>query len=236
MLNCFIHSDEEYTELYDALKAKNLVLLNAPEEYVRCHSFEHAYPYIHKLTPKTVVVHDVSEVEEAVNRLGLPVFIKGAVQSRKDRGWKACAATTLKEAESIVASLFGSYSFSEGTAIIRKLVPLRHVACQKDGFPIAREFRVVLYRHEILGLGYYWPVQDALQTLEEAERSVVNALAVKASIKLNVPFVVIDVAQLDNGTWTVIEPGDPQSAGLPNFDLPKCFTRLAEKISGERVK
>src|SRR5262249_46284357 len=97
----FIHSLEEYSELYSALKVKNLVLINSPDEYLRTHSFEEAYPFIRELTPATVIVRTLGQVRDAVKKLGLPIFIKGAVQSRKDRGWKFCLAKNVREAENI---------------------------------------------------------------------------------------------------------------------------------------
>lgn len=229
----FIHTSDDYAELYAALAAKNMMLVNSPAEYVRCHSLAAAYPHIRGLTPESVIVRDVGAVAEAAWRLGFPLFIKGAVQSRKDLGWKACLAHSISEAEQSVSALLDNYAYSEGAAILRKLVPLRHQFRRADGFPMAREFRVILHQDTPIGIGHYWPEEDPFSELTDAERSAVCELAVKASQQLRVPYLAIDIAQLENGTWTVIETGDPQTSGLAKIDVAECFSRLAERLVGK---
>jgi hypothetical protein len=226
----YVHTSDDYSELYAALAAKNLILVNSPAEYVRCHSFAASYPHLRGLTPESIIVRDVSEVAAAAWRLGFPLFIKGAVQSRKDKGWSACIANSVQEAEAHVSGLLNAYTYSEGAAILRKLVKLRHQAVRPDGFPIAREFRVILYQDTPLGIGHYWPEEDPLSGLNEEEHIIIYELAVKASQQLRVPYLAIDIAQQENGSWTVIETGDPQTSGFAKIEVSKCIGRLAEKL------
>jgi hypothetical protein len=231
----YVHTSDDYSELYAALAAKNLILVNSPTEYVRCHSFAASYPHLRGLTPESIIVRDVSEVAAAAWRLGFPLFIKGAVQSRKDKGWNACVANSVQEAEEHVSGLLNAYTYSEGAAILRKLVLLRHQTRRKDGFPVAREFRVILYQDVPLGVGHYWPEDDPLQELTGPEHSAVCELAVKASQQLRVPYLAVDIAQLENGSWTVIETGDPQTSGFAKIKVAKCIGRLAEKLGAASV-
>ncbi|MCD6052575.1 MAG: hypothetical protein K0Q55_3993 [Verrucomicrobia bacterium] len=226
----YVHTSDDYSELYAALAAKNLMLVNSPAEYVRCLSFAAAYPHLRGLTPESIIVRDVSEVAAAAWRLGFPLFIKGAVQSRKDKGWSACVANSVQEAETHVAGLLNAYTYSEGAAILRKLVKLRHQVKRQDGFPIAREFRVILYQDVPLGVGHYWPEEDPLSELTAEEHATICELAVKASQQLRVPYLAVDIAQQESGAWTVIETGDPQTSGFAKIEVEKCIARLAEKL------
>lgn len=228
----FIHTSDDYAELYAALAAKNLMLINSPAEYVRCHSLAAAYPHIRGLTPESVIVKDIGAVAESAWRLGFPLFIKGAVQSRKDRGWDACVARSIKEAQEIVADLLDAYSYSEGNVLLRKLVPLRHRLKREDGFPIAREFRVLLHEGTPIGMGHYWPEEDSLAELAANEREAIEALAREAAERLRVPFLAVDIAQREDGKWIIIETGDPQTSGYSKLDVKDCFTRLGARMLG----
>lgn len=232
VLSGFIHTSDDYAELYAALAAKNLMLINSPAEYVRCHSLAAAYPHIRGLTPESVIVRDVGSVPEAAWRLGFPLFIKGAVQSRKDRGWNACVARSISEAQEITADLLDAYSHSEGNVLLRKLVPLRHQSRRPDGFPVAREFRVLLHEGTPIGMSHYWPEEGALAILAPGEQGRVEALACEAAQRLRVPFLAVDIAQKEDGNWIVIETGDPQTSGFANLDVRDCFARLAARMQG----
>ena len=65
-----------------------------------------------------------------------------------------------------------------------------------------------------MSLGYYWLGDDPLAALSHAEAKSVRALAIEAAHRLQVPYVAIDIGQLENEEWIVIEAGDAQFAGL----------------------
>src|SRR5262249_16787279 len=86
----FIPTPERYEAIYLAALRRNIRLLNTPEEHLTVQEFDRAYPLLRGLTPESVMITDPEQCEQAVQQLGLPVFVKGVVQSRKQRGWKAC--------------------------------------------------------------------------------------------------------------------------------------------------
>jgi len=53
-----------------------------------------------------------------------------------------------------------------------------------------------------------------LSQLSTAEEQEVLRLAVIASKFLNVPYVAVDIGQLESKDWIVIEIGDAQFAGI----------------------
>ena len=99
----FIPSPARYKAVYEAARAKNLFLPNTPAQHLQAQEWDKAYPHIADLTPRTVFISDEAECAAAASAIGLPVFVKGAVQARKARGWKACVAETVDELQMLTA-------------------------------------------------------------------------------------------------------------------------------------
>ncbi len=230
VLNGAIHTPDEYAELYEACAARNLRLLNRPEQYARAHSLEQAYPLLRELTPETLFATSPGQLGAVVAALGLPVFVKGAVQALKGLGWSSCAARTQADVERIADALWDDHDRSGGVVAVRRLVRLRHRRSETDGFPVGREFRVFLYRDEPLACGYYWKGDDELAALGDDERATVLSLARRASERLGVPYVAVDVGQLEDGSWVVIECGDAQFCGYCQVDIGELAGELAAAV------
>jgi hypothetical protein len=165
---------------------------------------------------------------QAVSELGLPVFVKGTVQSRKARGWKACLAETADELERLTAAYLSLEGRTRGRVIVRELVKLRHVQSSPQGFPFGREYRVFLYGKSILGYGYYWEGDDPLEDLTSEEEAAVLGLA-RTAARIGTPFVSVDIGQLEDGHWIVIESGDAQFSGyskIPVLSLWNSISRI----------
>jgi hypothetical protein len=63
--------------------------------------------------------------------------------------------------------------------------------------------------------------------LSADEEQAMCALALEAARRLEVPFVSIDVAQKKDGSFVVVEPGDPQFSGPSMMPLAPLWRRLA---------
>ena len=222
-----------YHAVYAALRARGVDLVNDPDAHLQVMEFDRAYPRLAGLTPTSVVVTDLSDIDAAAEVVGLPAFVKGAVLSRKHLGWRHCVATTIPELRERVAAVLRSPFHSRGRAIVRTLAPLRHHRVAATDVPIAREYRVFLYRGEPLAHGYYWPYVHEFVALSPAEEADLLALARRAAARLDAPLLSLDIAQLESGAWIVIEPGDPQFSGL-SFIAPRpLWRRLADRLSLE---
>jgi hypothetical protein len=151
----YIPDLDRYRQIYEAAANKGIRLLNTPEQHQKVQEFDSAYPCLEGLTPRSVVLTEVGQCEEAARALGLPVFVKGAVQSRKARGWRACVANTPEELRQLTDSLLSLPERSRGRVVVRELARLRHHRTSGTGFPLGREYRVFLHDRQILGLGYY---------------------------------------------------------------------------------
>lgn len=224
----YIPSLERYRAIYEAALSKGIRLLNSPEEHQRAQEFDFAYPHLQGLTPESLVLTDAAECSMAIEKLGLPLFVKGAVQSRKARGWKACVAETGEELQRLMSSLMTLENRSRGRVIVRKLARLRYARSSPEGFPFGREYRAFVYEGNVFGMGYYWEGDDPLKDLTSSEREGVRALALEASGRLKVPYVAIDIGQIEDGSWIVIETGDAQFSGISTIPVLQLWSRIAQ--------
>lgn len=227
----FVPSPERYRDIYEAARARNLLLLNTPEEFQLTSELDKFYPRLGKLTFRTVGLSDISGCADAASTLGFPVFVKGAVRSARTRGWRACVAENIDELEALAGDLFAMENRSRGRVVVRELARLRHVRVTEHGFPLGREYRVILYRGEVLGFGYYWEGYDPLSALTTDEETRVLALAREGARRVGVPFMTIDVGQLESGEWKIIETGDPQFAGWSHAPRVEVFTKLLRTLA-----
>ena len=187
------------------------------------------------LTPATVVIDSLDEVPAALEQVGLPAFIKGSVLSLKHLGWKRCVANTETEALSIARQLLEEPSRSRGRILVRALAPLRRARVSQVDFPPAREYRLVIYRKQIVALGFYWPWILDFADLDEGEPETLFALAKQAAALVPAPYVSVDVGQLEDGSWVVIEVGDPQVSASSGIDYRKSWRRLREVVAAYSI-
>lgn len=224
----YIPLPEHYGLIYDAALRKNIRLVNSPEEYRRAEEFDRFYPLLADLTAESVCVveADAGACETAAAQLGYPVFVKGTVQSLKSKGVEACVAKDARELQGIVSRVLKNRRKSLGRVIVRKLMKLRHGRVGPGGFPLGREYRVFVYRGQVLAMGYYWEGNDDLAGLSGLERAAVTDLALEVSRRLEVPYVAVDVGQLETGEWRVIEVGDAQFSGLSQAPIHTLWAGL----------
>ena len=214
----YIPDPVRYEAIYHAAHAKNLLLANTPNQHLDAQEFDRTYPKIADLTARSAFVSsaDTAILANAVSTVGgFPVFVKGAVQSRKAKGWKACVAGSPSEFAVLVAALLTLSSRSRGRVVVRELLALRPAGVAPNGFPMGREFRVFVFRGAMVGAGYYWETATRnLDRLTPIETQTAHALAMDAARRVGTPYIAVDIGQLTDNTWRVIETGDAQFSGL----------------------
>ncbi|WP_341531218.1 ATP-grasp domain-containing protein [Nostoc sp. UHCC 0302] len=85
-----------------------------------------------------------------------------------------------------------------------------------------------MYNQHILKYGYYWEAEDDLSKLTKQEEKQVLRLAVLASEHLRVPYIAIDIGQLESGEWIVIETADAQFAGICQISALELWNKLKD--------
>jgi hypothetical protein len=223
----YIPSVERYTEIFEAAAAKGVFLINTPSQHQTAMEFDKFYPLLGELTPESVIVSGLDDLSTIEARLQFPIFVRGAVKSNKDQGWAACVARDRVELTAIAKGLLAREGRSRGKIIARRLVKFRTVATDKQSFPISREYRAFIHRGVVLAYGFYWDEYQDSVALTPADEQAITALSIEATRRVGTPFVAMDVGQLENGDWIVIELSDGQFAGLSQVTVFELWSKLA---------
>ncbi|MCE9673348.1 ATP-grasp domain-containing protein [Myxococcus stipitatus] len=113
--------------------------------------------------------------------------------------------------------------------VCRELRPLRRVEeGAPDRIPSSFEFRTFWWRGELVGWGPYW-WQGSPYTMNEAEQREALALGREVARRVDVPFLVVDVAQEVSGRWIVIECNDGQESGFAGISPFALWRNILER-------
>jgi hypothetical protein len=204
-----------YRAIHDAARAANVTLLNDLAQHLDATELHRTVARLEGLTAKTRVVQSPGELDAALEQLPLPLFVKSTNASHKALGWKACVAETTDEVKTLAAAL-------APPLLLRELLPLRRTGSTWEGFPVAREYRLFVLDADIVGAGFTWPGGDPFGVLTEREDREMRALAHEVAARTRVPWLCVDVGQLESGEWKLIETGDPSSCRLGSIE-PRHF-------------
>jgi hypothetical protein len=202
--------------------------VNSPEQHLVAMEFDRAYPALQSLTPRSLVIRSLDECAGAGKQLGYPVFVKGAVKSYKEVGWAACVAEDEAGLRALAEKLLAREPRSRGRVIVRELVRFRSIDSDFSGFPIGREYRVFVYGEAVIACGFYWDDYTGAVPLAPVEEKTVRELAKEAARRLAVPFLAVDVGQLESGDWIVVEVGDGQFSGLSHVPVLEFWGKLKD--------
>ena len=93
----------------------------------------------------------------------------------------------------------------------------------KCGMPLTKKFRLFIKNKKIISVYKYWDEGD----YQEVEPALDIFEDLIPKIKSN--FFTMDIAQMLDGQWIIIELGDGQVAGLPdNADKQEFYSKLRE--------
>ena len=223
---------ESYKQLFDALKSRNIFLINTPSAYIHCHYLPESYSIIEDYTPKSIWIEtrgevSITKIMEILSLFGSqPIMIKDFVKSRKHEWEEACyipCASDTVAVERVVRrfmELQGS-DLNEGL-VFRGFVEFEPLtAHSKSGMPLTKEFRFFFLDGEPIYSVEYWEEGDY--------QSIIPPINQFRQVAKNVQsrFFTMDVAKCVNGDWMIVELGDGQVAGLPeNADVLAFYKAL----------
>jgi hypothetical protein len=210
-----------YPDLYAQLLTDGVQLIHTPEQYLLANELPRWYPLLADLTPRSLWFATPPSVAEIEQHFAWPIFLKGSRQTRRHKA--ALSIVPSPEAYEQVAAIYQSDPvLRQQQMVCREFVPLRPVsATPTDVIPPAFEFRTFWWYGELVGAGPYWSAFAPYTWTPREERAAL-AVAHVAAQRLNLPFVVLDVAQTVTGNWIVIECNDAQEssyAGVSPFAL-----------------
>ena len=225
-----------YRELESDVKFKGAKLINSYREHRYVADLKNwASPYyeynedasIVKLTPQSWF-----RLEDLPDDVG-PVIVKGETNSRKERWATHMFAKNKREAIEIYMKLKDDRFFEDQEIYFRKFVKFKtYFNNPINGQPITHEFRFFCYKQEILAGGFYWSnhVDDLPEVPKSSCVPVEFLKKVTDIVSQNTTFYVVDVAQLDNGEWQVVELNDGCMAGLSEVNPEELYKNLKYQL------
>jgi hypothetical protein len=228
----------DYDRFFSECKADGVSLINSPEEHLRASQLNVWYPPLEDLTPHSVCFQGRPSLKEVKAHFNWPVFMKGARQTSRHQ-----RELSLIESDSDFLAAMACYAADPilgwQDVVCRKFVPLRPLAdAEVDATKMPRrfEFRTFWWKGHLAGAGRYW-WEGIAYDWTVSERTAGLEVAGEAARRVDVPFLVVDIAQTEAGHWIVIECNDGQEsgfAGVSPFGLWQKIIDLEKaKTSGE---
>ncbi len=218
---------DQYAELHERLKAEGIELIHTPQDYLMCGELPNWYPLISEFTPKSVWFDELPSVKQIREAFEFPIFIKGARQTSKHkRSLSIIHDVTQLE---IALQAYASDTILHWQRLVcREYIELKSVGKpHSDEIPPSYEFRTFWWKGEFVGAGRYWYLADEYSwTQNEKEQAL--AIAGEVAKRINVTFLVVDVAQTRQGDWIVIECNDGQESGYAGLSPFLLWRNIAE--------
>ena len=225
MLVARLGAIDQYSQMYQQLSEMGFQLINNPLEHHLASELEHWYPKIQELTPRSIVFDQIPTVAQILEHFDFPIFIKGNRQTAKHNPQLAIA-------HNLTALQFILQAYQQNPILHwQKLVCREFVSLQKLDYqthqtvPVAFEFRTFWWRGRLAGSGAYW---SHLVDYNWSQAQQLQALdvATEAAKRLQVPFLVIDLALTTQGEWIVIECNDGQESGYAGVNVNSLWRTI----------
>ncbi len=202
----------EYEEVYRALNLEGVELIHSPAQHYLSSVLSNWYPLLEDLTPRSICFAGPPQADVISSELGWPIFMKGERQTSFHR--RRLSIIESPDALQAALEVYATDPVLRWQRVAcRELVSLRLVDdVSPEHIPASFEFRTFWWRGELVGFGPYWWQAKAYNANPEERRQAIE-IAGEAARRINVPFLVIDVAQTAAGKWIVIECNDGQESG-----------------------
>ena len=217
----------DYDAFYAAQGERGIALVNDPEQHRRAAELTRWYPALEDITPKSLWFDAAPDPDFVERELGWPIFLKGARQTSRHQ--KRLSIIEDRAHFSDALDAYANDPILRWQKIVcRKYVELRRAGqASADKVPRSFEFRTFFWRGELVGHGRYWWEGSPYAMTAEEEVSGLS-LARKAARRLDVPFLVVDIAQDERGSWLVIECNDAQESGYAGVSPFALWQRVVD--------
>ena len=221
-----------YELFYNLLLEKGIQLINSPKEYAKYHLLPGWYSDFEGLTPFSVwnESRDIEDALKLTKGLEGAFVVKDYVKSRKHEWYDACFIKDISDKEEtfrvINNFIYRQGDNLEGGVVLRKFESLKSMGRHKDsGMPISEEYRVFVFKGEILISDNYWSENEEVNISEEevniSEDEYIWIESISGKIESN--FVTIDLARKTDGKLIIMEMGDGQVSGLQQIEAYEFY-------------
>ncbi|MCA8915178.1 MAG: ATP-grasp domain-containing protein [Planctomycetes bacterium] len=202
----------DYAKAYRYYEQLNLRLVNDVEANHRASLISHWYDLLREMTPRTVVYDERPGSADVEQAFDWPVFVKGERQTSRHQAALSIARSAA-EFDTIMHAYAADPILNWQKVAVREFVPLRPVAgVAGSNVPPSFEFRTFWWYGNLVGHGQYWPDVPEYRATDDEWKGALE-VATDAAHRVNVPFVVVDVAMAADQRWLVIEVNDAQESG-----------------------
>ena len=201
----------DYNKLYSKLNENGIQLINNPEKYKSCHEFPYSYKILKDLTPKILIYKENEKINwDYVKSTFHKFMIKDFVKSVKETNFpiyfdQSYSNSALDDFINKFKEMRGEL-FSEGI-VIKEFVHLKKYNGK------TKEYRLFYLNKKLINI---FP-----QDIYEDNSIPVEFISLIPLLNSN--FYTVDIAEKEDGFWIIIETGDGQVSGLPEYKYVKEF-------------
>lgn len=218
-------SPNMYENFYNLLLERGIQLINTPKEYAKYHLLPGWYKDFERFTPFSIW-SESKNIEDALkltDGLGGAFIIKDYVKSRKHEWYDACFIKDIRDKENtekIINNFINRQDSNlEGGVVLRKFESLKSIGNHKDsGMPISEEYRIFVFKGEILIADNYWNDGGEVNITEDEYTLIESIIS-----KIESSFITIDLARKTDGNLIIMEMGDGQVSGLQQMDTYEFY-------------
>ena len=210
-----------YKELSKDIEAHGARLINSFEQHLWIADFEY-YHDLEQFTPQSWYEHNFHLCEHPG-----PFVVKGRTNSRKHQWNKKMFATSKQGALTLARELSDDPLIAGQGIIFREYIPLVTYEVGLNDLPFTNEWRIFYLGTKRLSHGYYWSLAEN-KDREIAPEGLAFADTVAKIAAEHANFFVLDVAEKQEGGWTLIEVNDGQMSGLSENKPEVLYRNLAE--------
>lgn len=205
VLRTWMLKSSQYTELFNLLNRNGLKLLNTPEQYLNCHHYPNVYHIIKEWAPNSIWFQDITEnvVDLCRNHINSDIIIKDFVKSEKLLQDVFLLPTTLDKQEFFEKVI--KFKNCRGKLFSEGIVFKQHLKL-KDYGGKTNEFRLFVLNGKIITSSQHTGLSFGEQPNLDFISEIIS--------KIDSNFYTIDIAELEDGQWVILETGDGQVSGL----------------------
>lgn len=213
---------DDYIFFDEILLSKGYLLINSPEMYELCHHFNMAYYYLEDVinTPKTLICSE--RIESALSQIKenfVNYFImKDNVKSVKGSDFPDKISVDINVDE--LKQLIKQFIEYRDKLFTGQIILKQHVNLKKYN-DTTNEWRVFYFFNNIISISKNSNQSDSVSCVPNEFVEKVLSLRLKSN------FYTVDFAEVEDGSWIVIETGDGQVSGLsPNQNVLEFYTKI----------
>lgn len=202
-------------ELEREFARKKCTLINSFKEHRRIADLFSWVNDLGELTAPAFMIDDIPNLPQG------EYFVKGETNSIKNNWFESAYARNKKDLVSVVRNVLNDQYVGHQKIVIRPFQNFRKLGEAVDGRPIFHERRVFILDGQILTEGFYWSnFSEEYGSVMPLDERLYRETLSRAIEKIShvARFIVIDLAEYPDGSWSVVELNDGCMSGLSDND------------------